>query len=128
MFWSNIYKKTSGSGGPYISGWIVTLFPYMGTRCTRKNHWLKYSWQDWKPRMAESRFGHGATTDSFLPGVATTPFVWEYLGLEFKMHFYAGFIGASQDPVTLSIHPEIGWAIVADEELEKIKKPPSGWF
>ena len=124
-FWSSIYKQTDSSGGPFISGWIVTLFPYMDTR---RNHWLKYSWQDWKSRMTESRFGHGATTDSLPPGVTTTPFVWEYLGQDFEMHFYAGFIGVSQDPVTLSIHPEIGWAIVADEELEKIKKPPSGRF
>ena len=125
-FWSSIYKQTGGSGGPFISGWIVTLFPYMDTQ---RNHWLKYSWHNWKSRMTESQFGHGATTDSFPPGVTTTPFVWEYLREEFKMHFYAGFIGASQDPVTLSIHPEIGWAIVSDEELEKVKKPPPfGWF
>ena len=118
-FWSSVYKQTGGSGGPYISGWIINLFPYMDTK---RNHWLKYTWQDWKSRMAESQFGHGATTDSLPPGVTTTPFVWEYLGQDFEMHFYAGFIGASQDPVTLSIHPEIGWAIVADEELEKVKK------
>ena len=119
-FWSSIYKQvTIASGGPYISGWIVSLFPYMDTQ---KNHWLKYSWQDWKSRMTERQFGFGATSDLFPPGVTTTPFIWHYFGQNFKMYFYAGFIGASQDPVTLHIHPEIGWAVVDDEELKKAKK------
>ena len=28
-FWDNIYKIHAGSGNPYISGWIVGLFPYV---------------------------------------------------------------------------------------------------
>ena len=29
-FCSSIYKISDDSGGPFISGWIVTLFPYVG--------------------------------------------------------------------------------------------------
>ncbi|XP_070532342.1 uncharacterized protein [Ptychodera flava] len=28
-FWSSIYKRDDSSGGPYITGWIITLFPYL---------------------------------------------------------------------------------------------------
>ena len=119
-FWSSIYKEeVIGSGSPYISGWNVTLFPYIDIQ---RNRWLKYSWQDWKSRMTERQFDFGATTGSLPPGVTTTSFVWHYHGQDFKMHFYAGFIGASQDPITLRLHPEIGWAVVDDKELEKVKK------
>ena len=31
QFWSTIYKKINKSGGPFISGWIVTLFPYLNS-------------------------------------------------------------------------------------------------
>ena len=35
------------------------------------------------------------------------------------MKFFAGFMAATQDPKSLAIHPEIGWA-VADNEAEII--------
>ena len=103
-FWSNLYKYNGGSGGPYISGWIVDLFPYLGS-----NHVIR-----------NTRIGSSGrvTTADFPPGIVDTPFIWEYYGTEFKMHFYAGFMGASQNPTTLGIHSEIGWAVVADEEVQ----------
>ena len=27
-FWENIYKRRGGSGGPYITGWVIHFFPY----------------------------------------------------------------------------------------------------
>ena len=29
-FWKHIYKIDDGSGGPFITGWILTFFPYIG--------------------------------------------------------------------------------------------------
>ena len=29
-FWKSIYKEKNESGGPYITGWILALFPYLG--------------------------------------------------------------------------------------------------
>ena len=110
-FWSNLYKYNGGSGGPYISGWIVDLFPYLGS-----NHVIR----NWCIGSSE-----GVTTANFPPGIVDTPFIWEYYGTELKMHFYAGFMGASQNSTTLGIHSEIGWAVVADEEVQNAlsKKP-----
>ena len=36
-FWSSIYKVRHGSGDPYISGWIIGLFPYIECRITKQN-------------------------------------------------------------------------------------------
>jgi len=39
------------------------------------------------------------------------PFVWRYLDDVFDMELVAGPIGVRQDPVTLSLRPEIGRAV-----------------
>src|SRR5262249_19278924 len=31
-FWKCLYKQSGGSGGPYISGWLVRLLPYLKHR------------------------------------------------------------------------------------------------
>ena len=112
-FWSMIYKYHGGSGGPYITGWIATLFPYVGKSELRRNRIL----DNWSK---EGSF-YGLTTDDFPSGVVSTPFKWQYYGEVFPMHFYGGFMMVVQDPVTLALKPEIGWA-VADEKKVKAAK------
>ena len=114
-FWATIYKQMGGSGGPYITGWIITLFPYLGThpKSMRQNRFLK----EWNKQGCF----YGATTDVFTHGVVSTPFVWEYFCEEFDMELYAGFVAVSQDEKTLVVRPEIGWAVVDKEEVEKMK-------
>ena len=114
-FWQSIYKISDGSGGPYITGWVVTLFPYLG-RDVKKMHTNSYlkSWG------TVSCF-HGVTTDSFPSGSVSTPFTWQYFAEEFEMYFYAGFLGVGQDKKSLSLQPVIGWAVVDKEEEEKAK-------
>ena len=113
-FWKNIYKvDDAGSGGPFITGWIVMLFPYLGSDVTnmQPNSLLK-SWEAVSPCR-------GLTTASFPRGAVSTPFTWQYLADEFEMIFYAGFLGIGQDVNTLSLRPVIGWAVVDKEEEEK---------
>ena len=112
QFWSTTYKQINTSGGPYISGWIVTLFPYIGQMELYRNRFLK----GWETRQFISM-----TTASCPPGVVCTPFKWQYLEQEFPMHFYAGFMAATQDPDTLAIYPEIGWAVADDKAVECLK-------
>ena len=104
-FWCDIYKRNNNSGGPYVTGWIITLFPYL---TSGKNPYLK----EWNKEMM---FG-GVTTSSFPCGIVYTPFKWMYHGSRIPMHFYAGFMSVTQDPQTLTIRPEIGWAIASDEQ------------
>ena len=109
QFWSSIYKVRYGSGGPHISGWICTLFPYIGD-----DKWRNPFLKSWRSSSDEAWF-HGMTSDSFPPGLCSTPFIWYYLGTEYPMSFYSGFMAVSQDPSTLALRPEIGWA-VADQQ------------
>ena len=118
-FWSSIYKISGGSGGPFISGWICTLFPYIGEDKSR-NPYLK-SWCSSGRRMG------GLTSDRFPPGLCSTPFIWHYLGTDYQMSFYSGFMAASQDPGTLALRPEIGWA-VADQQAAVIDRNLSDEF
>jgi hypothetical protein len=103
-FWSEIYKRSGGSGGPYISGWVIKFFPYLKTTGGQpiKNDWLD--------KKAEGPFS-GLTTDDFMGGMSAADFVWNYLGIEFKMQFTAGFVGIEQDRDTKMLKPAIGWAV-----------------
>ena len=43
------------------------------------------------------------------------------------MHFYAGFMSVSQDPHSLALRPEIGWAIVNDQQEKIAAKCAKFW-
>lgn len=45
------------------------------------------------------------------PALSVAPFTWKYLGQELPREFVAGFVGVAQDPDTLAVRPEIGWAV-----------------
>ena len=97
-FWSSIYKLGGGSGGPFVSGWILKLFPYLsgnGRNCFQV-----------------------LTTDAFPSGLSLVPFTWFYVNLQFRMYFIGGFVGVKQDPESLAIRPEIGWAVVEQSKAE----------
>lgn len=121
-FWQSLYKRNNGSGGPHISGWIVAFFPYLkdaqSGRATKKNTWLANggvalqellhppsSFERHLPRIVLP------TLEAFPAGLARAPFVWNYLGLSYPMEFLGGFVGVRQEPDTLRLRPEIGWAV-----------------
>jgi hypothetical protein len=43
--------------------------------------------------------------------LSKSPFRWLYLDKTFDMDFLGGFVGVAQDPETLALRPEIGWAV-----------------
>ncbi len=102
---NSLYKKSSGSGGPYATGWVNTLFPYIedykGNLC--KN---KYA-ENWSSKG----FGGGPTLEAYTNGLSKVPFKWEYYDEVYDMNFIGGFVGVSQDENSLALKPEIGWAI-----------------
>ena len=109
-FWSSIYKLDDTSGGPYITGWITVLYPYTvsgGKLIKNPNITM------WRTNSLD-----GMTTDSFPPGLCSTPFTWKYLDKQHPMHFYSGFMAVSQDPSTLALRPEIGWAVANDTAVK----------
>ena len=53
----------------------------------------------------------GFSADSFPSGLSKAPFWWDYLRRSFDMEFLGGFVGVAQDEETLTLRPEIGWAV-----------------
>jgi hypothetical protein len=118
-FWESIYKFGSFSGGAAITGWIAAFFPYFKDEHgnpTKKNPWLAKGGEKLNLLMSgewdRKRFDLGGPSPGAFPsGLARAPFIWEYLDRKFDMEFLGGFVGVAQDPATLALRPEIGWAI-----------------
>jgi len=99
-FWESFYKRRGGSGGPFVTGWINLLFPYLAKGKNRVA-WSSGNWM--------SGFSCPKPQD-FDPGMSKAPFVWNYYMQEFDMEFLAGFVGVQQND-DLLLTPEIGWVI-----------------
>jgi len=100
-FWKAFFKEGGGSGGPFIGGHVIRLFPYL--------------WRSWRKEYYrnefryESRMG-GPGMGNFPGGLSMAPFKWFYFDQEFPMEFVAGFVGIGQD-ADLTIRPAIGWIV-----------------
>jgi hypothetical protein len=114
-FWRSFYKRNDGSGGPYVTGWINTLFPYVDAliyadgklgRELKKNPFV----ENWAKDM-NNPFGGGPKTSDFTASLSVAPFDWNYLGEKLPMELLAGFVGVSQDVQSLALRPAIGWAV-----------------
>jgi hypothetical protein len=117
-FWESIYKFDTVSGGAAITGWIAAFFPYFKDargNATVRNRWLAEGGAALQLLLAggdQERFNpDGPSPGAFPSGLARAPFVWKYLTQRFDMEFTGGFVGVAQDSTTLSLRPEIGWAI-----------------
>lgn len=102
-FWNSIYKLGHGSGGPYASGWIVQLLPYI---TDSRGKFYKNS-----VVTDKQTFGGGIGTADFTSGLSAAPFQWLYHGAEFPYEFVGGFVGVRQDEQSLALTPKIGWAV-----------------
>lgn len=111
-FWNSFYKEGGGSGGPYITGAINTLFPYL-----KQQDWnskvvtyeLNTCMSRWKKGVG-SMMG-GPNLNHFPDGLSSVPFKWIYFEQTFDMAFLGGLVGAAQDPDSLAIKPVIGWGV-----------------
>ena len=123
-FWQALYKQHRDSGGPYTSGWLVRLLPYLKTRKFRLGKEGDYSsgyhtpWQTnlrnpWVGKHLLKKPGtFQGVTDSQLPSSASqVPFVWDYLDQKFDYQFLAGVLTVQQHQESRAIRPRIGWAV-----------------
>lgn len=112
-FWRSFYKWKDSSGGPYVSGWINVLFPYLqpegrgGIAATPARNESVARWA----KGLEAPFGGGPKPEEFAVGLSKAPFRWRYLRDTYPMEFVGGFVGVSQDPADRSLRPAIGWAV-----------------
>jgi hypothetical protein len=126
-FWQSLYKADSVSGGPYVSGWLMALFPYLRSGETshamEKNRWLaaggKALDEIFYPAHDSRPFGR-PTSKAFPSGLARAPFQWRYLGRSYEMEFVAGFVGVRQERENMSVRPEIGWVVYDRAQRESV--------
>jgi hypothetical protein len=109
-FWKGIFKEEGGSGGFFISGWLVRLLPYLKQREGRQ----------WRTGLRNFLLGRpsgeegtilGLTHEQLPSSVSQVPFVWDHLGTPFEYKFVAGVTAVSQDAETGAVRPRIGWAV-----------------
>jgi hypothetical protein len=120
-FWRSIYKRDDGSGGPYITGWINVLFPYLVNphapgHTAPSGLVLNRHVATWQTDLAGARRAFdGTTLEAFPDGLSHVPLTWSYLGSDLAMTLSAGFLGVSQDPRSRAVRPVIGWTVAGDQ-------------
>jgi hypothetical protein len=119
-FWRSLYRFNQQSGGPLITGWITAFFPYLKDDETGNAtmpiaavlgyggdlNKMLYPGEKLKPDWI-----HGPTLQHLPGGLSKAPFRWRYMDRSFDMEFLGGFVGVAQDQETLTLRPEIGWAV-----------------
>lgn len=119
QFWHHIFKRSGGSGGPFVSGWINVFFPY-----TNSSREIRANYDNKDVKSVEDFYSRNYFPESRIPdGLAECPFVWKYYDQEFNMKFLAGFVGVQQNRCTLAMGPCVGWAVVdTDQESSMAKR------
>jgi hypothetical protein len=112
-FWRNIYKVQGGSGGPYISGWILRLYPYL--RNDVLNEYLNVSIE-----LNQSEF-KGITTNKLPTGLYEVPFRWKYSNSIYNMKIILGAIGVAQDSETNALLPAYGWVLIDQDKTDELE-------
>jgi len=117
-WWQGFFNEMGMSGGPYITGHIRALFPY-----------LCYKEEKVPRRIARQPFPRtggdyeGVLTSDILPGgLSKVPFTWRYLDTEIPMEVVAGFVGIGVSSGSRGLRPEVGWAVRAP------RRPPVRLF
>ena len=124
-FWRSFFRYQSGSGPAELTGWIVTLFPYLKegrTDALIRNAYLS-TWHE-RFRVADSRgkvwldWGNvQGPSIGLIPGsLAGAPVRYVDMrdGAETSLRFVAGMFGVQQDQGSGTLAPVFGWAVVHD--------------
>ena len=108
-----IFLVGGGSGGPYITGWVMGLFPYLS-----KGNKNRYIWGgSWRDASKGDCFS-GLTTSCFDYHMNQVPFTWNYFEQEIKMLFVGGLIGLVYEKDN-SLTPVFGYAVTEDKVKTK---------
>ncbi|CAB9501173.1 expressed unknown protein [Seminavis robusta] len=116
-FWQNMVKfRTSGDGSgayDFLSGWLPTLFPYLSGPGDSS-----YPNPHLRPWLESAAAHHMGPRPNEIPiQMSSVSVIWNYLEVEFPMHFHAGFRGVQQE-ADGTVKPIIGWYVTED--------PPTG--
>lgn len=115
-FWRSLYRVNEQSGGPYISGWINALFPYINERYLSSTNDImtrlvpNHFFEGWEENVGR-RYPIGPKLSEFPSALSCSPLKWLYRSREIELECLAGFAGVCQNAETFAVRPAIGWAI-----------------
>lgn len=114
-FWNNIYKCES-SGGQFITGWILGLFPYL-SRHEKNVYVWKQSWRYSVNKRVENNdeqhcFDDGLTAKAFIYQLNQCPFKWHHLDSQSDMLLIGGLLSVLYEERDNSITPIFGHAVI----------------
>lgn len=125
-FWRSFFRYQSMSGPAELTGWILTLFPYLvddwRTKTLAPNPYLA-TWREdfYAAEQRADRFLnrdniHGPSIGRIPDGLVSAPVhcVDVRSGAEHNLRFVAGLFGVEQNIETRSLAASFGWAIVYD--------------
>ena len=128
-FWRSFFRHRSSSGPSQLTGWIVTLFPYLDDLTYARGR-ITGRTPVWNPHLVRWRDEHahaldeddgwpsriGPELDQLPSGLASAPVrvVDLRTGEATRVRFVGGPMGVLQDPSTLALEPDVGWAVVHD--------------
>src|SRR5262249_1697293 len=119
-FWQTFYKTEDQSGGPYVTGWINVLFPYLDERFVSRTDGATKGGLRRNPFAiawrSSSQHQPGPSDHQFPAGLHRAPFLWRYSSSEIRMQMVGGFVGVSQNQTTFAVRPAIGWAVCEEDE------------
>lgn len=122
-FWRSFFRYESGSGPAELTGWINVLFPFLREGAASEqlvpspyiSQW-QAAWQTAESRSKREFYfePRGPALELFPSGLAGAPVKAKFLDgrADQDIRFVAGLFGVGQDPATLALNPEFGWAVV----------------
>lgn len=131
------WDDARGSGSPHVSGWILQLFPYLDHPRTKRAQLALADFKGHKrvrrhyveeaagpkllrnPWLGLTGLRHeGPGRDDFPRSPSRAPFKWVHYDRVFPMQFVGGLVGVRQEPQSLCLRPEIGWAVIDGQRGE----------
>ncbi|MCB9741662.1 MAG: DUF4419 domain-containing protein [Alphaproteobacteria bacterium] len=106
-WWRSLFKWKDKSGGPYVTGHVLKLFPYL-MDLPRGGGGAMQPYQN--PHLRE-RQPRGVTTEAFPTGPGRAPCVWDHMGTRIPLELLGGLMGVRQHPDTLALEPVVSWAL-----------------
>lgn len=104
-----------GSGGPYVTGWVLALFPYLDKLVP--NHYVFT--ETWRAASSEKYFS-GVSTSFFIYHMNQIPFKWNYFKREISMLFIGGLVGVVYE-YDNSLRPIFGYAITENKTVTSVR-------
>ena len=129
-FWRSFFRYHSGSGPAELTGWILTLFPYLDARgdgtLQRNTHldgWSE-SFQRASTRKGWPRADElaGPHIGDLPQGLSSAPVLCQDMrsGEDVELAFIAGMMGVYQSPEDLALSTSFGWAVVYVDDVVKV--------